>query len=1124
MGKKRNLIIAGVLSQALLIALILITSNILILGSFTRIEADLARKNMSRVMDALSNELDNLENAGADWAEWDDAYSFVAGGNREFVKNNLPVQTFANLKVDLMIFVRLDGRISFGKRYDPVDSALTPISEDLRRQIAHSGPLFGLEGPGKSKKGLLLLPEGPLLLAVRPVLTSEGKGPIRGNFIIGRYLDAAETSKLSHITHTTLSFVSLDSVNIPVATDKAGSKSTGQQTIFTRNLDDETIAGYGVLHDLYGKPALVAHVKFPRDIYSYGKITVLYFIFCIIGLVTASSMLVLFLSNKLLLSRKERQVSEERYHAVIQQASDGFLLVDPVSGAILEANVSLQILLGYSAVEFTGLNIRDIVVDEHSEGTSGLRQSADVDKQFLSGEGQYRRKNGSLVAIETNSSLILHKYKDVVCISVRDITERKTATDRFARLNDCFLSFTADPSANTQLLTDLCGELMGAVCALFNRIDAGMLCTKANWNAPPDFDLVDKPDGHICADVIKDGSDEVFLARNLQQSAYAASDPNVTRYKLQTYIGVAVKCNERYVGSLCVVYQHDYIPTEDDKKFLGILASAVGIEEERRIAAEALLAARRDLEERVRERTDELSAANKQLSIDILERLQAEEALEKSRNILSKVFEAIPDLLEVLDKDLRIVHSNWHGGYDYVSGENRFCTTYCYEAYYPGQKRPCDDCHALEVLKTGKPVFREKTNIHSGTKEVRAYPIFDESGQVVQVAIHIRDITTRKKMEEEILKSQKLESLGVLAGGIAHDFNNLLTGILGNISLTKMYLHPEDKGYVRLEEAEKASERARDLTQQLLTFSKGGAPVKKTTAMQQIILDSSRLVLSGSNVRCEYHLADDLWLVEVDEGQMSQVINNLIINANQAMPDGGKIVVSAANVVIDATDGLPMKPGRYVKISIVDHGIGIAEDALPKIFDPYYTTKKKGNGLGLATVYSILKNHDGHIIVESRINSGTTFSLYLPGSENCLYLAEGEDKCQASHLGTGRILVMDDEEVIREVASEMLEYLGYRVDVCGDGAEALELYRNAQAAAEPFAAVIMDLTVPGGMGGREAVTKLLEIDQAVKVIVSSGYSSDPVVANYRDYGFCGVVAKPYKIDDLGDVLRGLQVV
>ena len=1121
MNQKRTLITIGVISLALILSVLFITSKIIIFGSFTRIESELAHKDMNRVSDALSNELENLKRVVADWAEWDDTYVFIADGNGDYVKKNLLDKTFTDLKIDVMIFVRPDGQILFGKRYNPRGGALVPISEGLRNRVVTAGPSLGANTESKSKTGLLLLPEGPILICASPILTSQGKGPSRGTFIMGRYLDAAATAKLAHMTHTDVVFRQFADTHIPADIKAAFLKYPGRNPVIVKNPGTETLECYGLLKDISGKPALIAHADLPKEISKNGESTVLYFMSWIAGLISASVLIMLILLNKLFLSRKERQESEERYHAVIQQATDGFLLIDPASGNILEANAALQNLLGYSAVEFAGLNIRDIVADEHSEGKAGSCHSTNDDKQFISGEGRYRRKNGSLVEIDSNSSLILHNYKEVVCISVRDITARKMATDRLARLNECFLCFTADPCANTQLLTVLCGELMGAACALFNRIDGGMLCTKAHWNAPPDFELVDKPDGHICADVIKWGSDEVFLVRNLPQSAYVECDPNVVRYDLQTYIGVPVKCKGQYVGSLCVVYQRDYSPSEDDKKLMGILASAVGVEEERRLAAEALQAARRDLEVRVWERTDELCAANKQLSIDILERRQAEEALEKSRNILSKVFEAIPDLLEVLDKDLRIVHSNWHGGYDYVAEEIRSSRTYCYEAYYPGRHRPCDPCHALEVLRTGKPVFREKSNINSGVKEIRAYPIFDESGQVSLVAVHIRDITTRKKMEEEILKSQKLESLGVLAGGIAHDFNNLLTGILGNISLTKMYLSAEDKGYVRLEEAEKASERARDLTQQLLTFSKGGAPVKKTASMQQIILDSSRLVLSGSNVRCEFFLADDLWLVEVDEGQMSQVVNNLIINADQAMPDGGIIEVSAENVLIDPRDDLALEPGRYVKISIVDHGIGIAEDALPKIFDPYFTTKKKGNGLGLATVYSILKNHDGHIIVESKINIGTTFNLYLPESEKCFLLGAGEEKHHALRIGTGRILVMDDEEVIREVASEMLEYLGYRVEVCGDGAEALELYRNAQATEEPFAAVIMDLTVPGGMGGREAMMKLLEIDQGVKVIVSSGYSNDPVIANYRDYGFCGVVAKPYKTHDLGNVLLRL---
>jgi PAS domain S-box-containing protein len=399
--------------------------------------------------------------------------------------------------------------------------------------------------------------------------------------------------------------------------------------------------------------------------------------------------------------------------------------------------------------------------------------------------------------------------------------------------------------------------------------------------------------------------------------------------------------------------------------------------------------------------------------------------------------------------------------------------------------------------------------------------IYDKDGRVTEILCVGNDITERKRMEAELLKAQKLESIGILAGGIAHDFNNLLMAILGNITLAKMYSTPEDKVFANLIEAEKASLRAKDLTQQLLTFSKGGAPIKKTASIAELLKDSATFALRGSNVRCEFCLPDDLWPAEVDEGQISQVINNLIINADQAMPEGGVIKVRAENMTVKPEHNLPLKEGKYIKITIEDQGTGISKEHLPKIFDPYFTTKQKGSGLGLATAYSIIKRHDGYISVESELGVGTTFHIYLPASEK--ELLKKKDEKERLFVGKGKILVMDDEEAVREVVGNMLKFLGYKVEFARDGTEAIELYKKAKESEKPFDAVILDLTVPGGMGGREAIQKLLEIDPKVKAIVSSGYSNDPIMSDFKKYGFRGVVAKPYKVKELSEELHKVMM-
>jgi PAS domain S-box-containing protein len=381
----------------------------------------------------------------------------------------------------------------------------------------------------------------------------------------------------------------------------------------------------------------------------------------------------------------------------------------------------------------------------------------------------------------------------------------------------------------------------------------------------------------------------------------------------------------------------------------------------------------------------------------------------------------------------------------------------------------------------------------------------------------VRDVTERKKIEEELLKARKLESIGLLAGGIAHDFNNILMGIIGNLSVAKTLATPGDHLSEMVIAAERAALRARDLTQQLLTFAKGGAPIKKTTSILEIIRESVDFALRGSNVRCQFSIPDTLWPVDVDEAQMSQVISNLIINADQSMPQGGTIRLQAENITVSANDPLSRRPGQYVQITIQDQGTGIPPDHLPKIFDPYFTTKQKGTGLGLATAYSIITKHDGYIAVESELGVGTRFTLCLPAVVG--QVRPKKEMPPPAAVQKGRVLVMDDEEIIRDVTGKMLTRLGYEAMFARDGMEAIEAYWKAHTAGVPFDIVIMDLTIPGGMGGKEAIQRLREVDPQVKAIVSSGYSNDPVMANFAHYGFVDVMAKPYKIQDLSQVLH-----
>jgi signal transduction histidine kinase/CheY-like chemotaxis protein len=401
----------------------------------------------------------------------------------------------------------------------------------------------------------------------------------------------------------------------------------------------------------------------------------------------------------------------------------------------------------------------------------------------------------------------------------------------------------------------------------------------------------------------------------------------------------------------------------------------------------------------------------------------------------------------------------------------------------------------------------------------RCAPMHDLNGRAIGAVVVFRDVTERARLEAELLRSSKLESVGILAGGIAHDFNNILTVVMGNVTLAML-----DSGVMAvagrwLGEAERGVLRARDLTQQLLTFAKGGEPVRKTVQLPEIVREVTEFALHGSKVRSEFVFDPDLWAADVDKGQIGQVVQNLAINAVQAMPEGGLITIAIHNEQVLPESARPLQVGKYLRLEISDTGMGIRAEHLQRIFDPYFTTKQSGSGLGLATVYSIVRRHQGHIDVESALGQGTTFYIWLPAVLATAPVEVDEPVEMASM--SGRVLFMDDEDTICTVAKVLLERLGFTPVTVPDGATAVAAYEEARQKGEPFKLVIMDLTVPGGMGGMEAMGKLLKLDPRVRAIVSSGYSSDPVLSSYRAHGFRGMVPKPYKLTDLSRTIRAV---
>lgn len=497
-------------------------------------------------------------------------------------------------------------------------------------------------------------------------------------------------------------------------------------------------------------------------------------------------------------------------------------------------------------------------------------------------------------------------------------------------------------------------------------------------------------------------------------------------------------------------------------------------------------------------------------------------ALRESEERYRELFENTTDLIQLVAPDGQLLYVNraWRETFGYSKEEIADLTIF--QLISPSCQDHCESVFQ-EVISEPKinyidTIFTSKDGRNVSIEGNAICKFVD--GKPLRTQCIFRDVTQKKRMEAELHKAQKIESLGVLAGGIAHDFNNLLTAILGNVSLAKMSLNTPEKINNYLENTERATLRAKGLTQQLLTFSKGGAPIKRTTTIGALIADSTAFILRGSKVNCVFDFPENLWAVEVDEGQLSQVTQNLVINASQSMELGGTITIRGRNEVIGSNANTSLPSGDYVKLQFEDQGCGIPSEHLTKIFDPYFSSKESGSGLGLAISYSIIKNHDGLIQVKSQTGIGTTFTIYLPAAPHAEPTAPAapENKPSPSPV-KGRVLIMDDEAIVRDMLMEILSYLGCESLAAADGYETIKLYLEAQENNKPFDILIMDLTIPGSMGGLETLGKIQALYPEVKALVSSGYANDPVMANYRKYGFCGVVPKPFMVEELKTILN-----
>ena len=718
-----------------------------------------------------------------------------------------------------------------------------------------------------------------------------------------------------------------------------------------------------------------------------------------------------------------------------------------------------------AAVQMYGYNREEFLKLKHIDITAEPEASEDSIKKMLAGVPAtgftclHKRKDGTILPVEISSSSFNLKGRSVLCGIVRDITERKNAEDALRLSEERFYrAFNSSPDAIV-------------LCSLEGPHPEDIIFVNVN-------ESFEKLSGY--------SREEVIGKRTLDVKIFWDDKDQFRQYEfLQKYGRVR---NEE-----CV------FRSKSGDEIIGDFSSEI------------------------------FYLAGKLYGVivvrDITASKAAEEALRESEEKYKGLVENIEIGISLISPQMEILSLNrkMQEWFPRIDTSKR---PLCYESYSdPPKEEICPYCPAVKTFEDGQ--VHEAVSETPAGDEIKNYrivssPIKDVAGNVVAVIEMVEDVTEKLRLEKERDRAGRLESIGILAGGIAHDFNNILAGFLGSVSRAKMDLNPGSETYRALERAETASIRAERLTDQLLTFSRGGAPIKEKASVAELVRDTAGFTLSGSNVGCEFLIPDNIWEAKIDKGQISQVVQNLVINAAQAMPGGGKIVISVENLQLGPGQPVPLDKGKYVKISVRDHGIGIPDDYLQKIFDPYFTTKQRGSGLGLATVYSIVKNHDGHIDVSSEPGEGTTFDVYLP-STGKVPSKERPVEAKIVH-GTGKVLVVDDEEIIRITLGDILAKIGYEVQCVSDGQEAIELFNNERDRGRPFDIVILDLTIPGGMGGKEAIVKLREIDPDVKAVVSSGYATDPVVATFKEHGFSGYLKKPYKASDLsmvlGDILQG----
>jgi len=753
--------------------------------------------------------------------------------------------------------------------------------------------------------------------------------------------------------------------------------------------------------------------------------------------------------------------SEDKFRTIFEKANDGILIADTENKIFIEANRTICEKLGYSRDELCSMWITDIHPEEDLTEVQEFFERLLCGEILVADNVPVKRRDGTVFVADITATPMQMEGRLCLCGIFHDTTERLQAEEQ--------LRIQGNRLAESQRMAHI------------GSWEHNLLTNKAYWSdelfrlfglepvtGGEDFDLFFS---------MVHPEDQPKLKASIEETLKTGKPFNID-YRLILKDGTC-----RILRAIA-----ELIP--DDSGKLVILSGTAQ---------------------------------------DVTENKLTEEKIKRNERYIRGILNTVDEGFIVVDRDYRIHTVNRSYCDQRGLQEDQVLGKFCYEVSHK-LDRPCfeegEECCVREVFTRGEPYItyhrHEDADGNLIYVETKGFPLTEVSGKVTRVIETISDITEKRLLEAERLKVQKLEAIGTLAGGIAHDFNNLLQGVFGYLSMAKLSVCKNPEAVMSLDEAEKFLRMTIKMTNQLLTFSKGGKPVKKTIDLRSVVESAVRFSLSGSSVYCSILGIDTPCYVDADEGQITQVIQNFILNAIQAMPNGGKMEVSLNNIQkIEAGTDTSTAKGGYIEIAIQDNGIGIPDEVQAKIFDPYFTTRENGTGLGLATSYSIIKNHGGWIKVDSQVGSGTTFFLYLPVSEP-EHVEQDQPRVSVAELNQElKVLVMDDEPMITELACRLISKLGHQVDCAENGEQAVEKYRKAMKDEKPFDLTILDLTVRGGMGGKETLQMLQEINPEVKAVVSSGYSASDVVANYRESGFMAFLNKPYGLQELRSVLHGV---